>query len=245
MNKILWVILFILLLLVGQKRGIRAFFSFLMSMLLIIIYILLMSWGVNAIFLAFIICIIASIISLFFLNGYTEKTKAAFIGVIIVQLLVFLPIYIISKRASIGPFGEESFETIGGFNFAINYNMNDVIIGIFLVSIIGTVIDTAISVATSMNEVYENNPTIDEKELLKSGMNVGGDILSTTINTLYFALVNTFIGYFMWHRGRMIEEVINEKLFVVEIIQLLIAFIGSIIIIPITAYISSKMLRKT
>ena len=244
MNKLLWVLLFILLLIVGQKRGLKAFFSFLVSMVLIIAYILLMSLGLNAIVLAFVICILASIISLFFLNGYNEKTKSSFIGVILVQILVFLPIYIISKRASIGAFGPESFDAIGGFNFDINYNMNNVIIGIFLVSIIGTVIDTSISVSTAMNEINENNPTIDEKELFKSGMNVGGDILSTTVNTLYFALVITFIGYFMWHRGQLIEEVINDKLFVKEILQLLIAFIGSIIIIPVTAYISSKIFKK-
>ena len=244
MNKVLWIVLFLLLLIVGQKRGFKAFVTFLFSMLLIIIYIALMKVGINAIILAFIICIIASALALFFLNGNSSKTKAAFIGVIIVQLIVFIPIYIISRRACIGAFAIESLETVGGFNFAINYNMNDVIIGIFLVSIVGTVIDTAISVSSAMNEVYENNPTLNEKELFKSGMNIGGDILSTTINTLYFALINTFIGYFMWHRGIGLEEVVNSKLFVKELIQLLIAFIGSVLIIPVTAFIASRILIK-
>ncbi len=242
MNKILWLILFFLLLLVGRKRGAKTFFTFFISMILIILYIILMLFGINSIVLAFIICILVSLISLFFLNGVSSKTKSAFISVMIVQVIVFGLIYIITHRASIGAFGIESMETIGGFSLGINYNMRNVIVGMYLVSIIGTVIDTSISVATAMNEVKENNPKISEKELYKSGMNVGGDILSTTINTLYFALICTFVGFFMWHRGMMLEEVINYKVFAKDIVQLMIAFIGSILIIPITSYVSSKLL---
>ena len=242
MNKILFFILFLLLLIVGKERGVKTFFTFLICMIQIIIYIFLMRLGFNSIILAFITCVIASLVSIFFLNGYSVKTVSAFIGVIIVQLIVFILIYIISRSASIGAFGEESLETIAFFNFDIKYNMNDVIIGVFLVSVVGTVIDTSISIASAMNEVYENNSHINDKDLYKSGMNVGGDILSTTINTLYFAVISSFIGFFMWHRNMPIENMINYKIFTKDLVQLFIVFIGSILIIPVTAYISSKLL---
>lgn len=242
MNKILCVILFILLLLVGKKRGIKTFITFIICFALIGLYIILMGLGFNAIILAFIICILASMISLFFLNGLNPKTLAAFFAVLLVQTITFVLIAIISVRANIGPFAEESLETIAGYNLNINYNMMNVVIGVYLVSIVGTVIDTSISVASAMNEVKENNPKIKEKELYKSGMNVGGDILSTTINTLFFALVSVFIGFFMWHRGMSFEQIINYKLFVYDVVELLIAFIGSVIIIPVSALISSRML---
>lgn len=244
MNKILIILLFLLLLIVGKNRGIKIFSIFMLNMVLILIYILLMGFGMNAILLAFIICILVSITSIFFLNGYNPKTKSAFIGVIFVLIILFVLIYIIGKRANVGGFGVESLESIGSFDFGINYNMNNVIIGMYLVCVIGTVIDTSISVASAMNEVLENNPNISEKELYKSGMNIGGDILSTTINTLYFALISTFIGFFMWHRGSSLEYIINYKLFAKDLIQLLTTFIGSILIIPVTSYTSSKILKK-
>ena len=244
MNKILWLILFILLLIVGRKRGIKTFFTFVICMIFIVIYIFLMRLGFNPIVLAYITCLLASLVSLFFLNGYSKKTFAAFIGVIIVQVISFILIYVICKRGIIGEFGEESLDTIGGYIFDIRYNMSDVLIGVLLVSVIGTIIDTSISVSSAMNEVYENNPKISDQELYKSGMNIGGDILSTTINTLFFALVSTSIGFFMWYRNMMIEDIINYKLFAKYIIQLLIAFIASALIIPITARITSKMLTS-
>ena len=73
-------------------------------------------------------------------------------------------------------------------------------------------------------------------------MNIGGDILSTTINTLFFALVSVFIGFFMWHRGMTWEQLVNYKIFANDMTRLLIAFIGSVMIIPVTALISSKLL---
>ena len=244
MNSILWIILFLLLVLIAKQRGIKTFFTFLLSMLLIIIYIILMALRISPIPLAILICILSSILSIFFLNGYSKKTISAFIGVIVVLLVMFILTYYIGQNANINGFGDESLETIGVFNQDINYNYNNVIIGMYLVSIIGTIIDTSISVSTAMNEVLENNPKIKEKDLYKSGMNVGKDILSTTINTLYFALISTFIGFFMWHKITSLELIINNKVFIQNIIELLITFIGSILIIPITSYISSKVLLK-
>lgn len=244
MNKILLLILFFLLLMIGKKRGVKTFISFIFCFILIALYILLMKFGFNAIILAFVICVLASLISLFFLNGVSTKTLGSFFSIMIVQTISFILIYTVTIKANIGCFAEESLETIAGYYFYINYSMVDVIIGVYLVSIVGTVIDTSISVSTSMNEVLENNPKIKEKELYKSGMNVGGDILSTTINTLFFALISVFIGFFMWYKGMSIEQVINHKVFVYEVVEILIAFISSVIIIPVTAYISSKVLLK-
>ena len=68
--------------------------------------------------------------------------------------------------------------------------------------------------------------------------------MSTTINTLFFALISNFIGFSMWHRNVGLEYIINYKEFAKLIIELLLSFVASILIIPITAYISSKLLIK-
>ena len=116
------------------------------------------------------------------------------------------------------------------------------IIGMFILCIIGTIIDTSISISSALYEVKENNKKISKNELFKSGMNIGKDILATTINTLYFAFIGDFIAFFIWHYSSGIEYIINYKVFASDIIELLFCFIGSILIIPITSYICSKEL---
>ena len=244
MITILSIILLILLLLVGRSRGFKTFITFYLSIILIIIYLLLMKAGLNPIILALVICMLASISILFIINGINIKTKTSFVSIMIVLIFIFSLIFIIVKRGNIQGFSMESIETIGGYSYDIGVDMIDVMIGMYLICIIGTVIDTSISISSAMYEILENNKHLDSKELFASGMNVGRDIMATTINTLYFAIVSNFIGFFLWHRGANFEFVINYKAFAQEVIQLLISFIGSIMIIPLTAYISSKTLKS-
>lgn len=241
---VLSLILFLLLAVVGRERGIKTFFTFFLSILLMIIYVILMSLSVSALPLAIIICIVASALCLFMINGYNIKTKVAFIATIIVFIISFIMIFFIGHITSIQGFSVESAESIGLFALDIHYKMIDVYIGMYLVCITGTVIDTAISISSAMNEVYHHNKKMTIKELFDSGMNVGKDILSTTINTLYFAVISSFIGFFMWHHNETLLDLINYKTFAQDMIQLLLAFTSSILIIPITSYIGANYLIK-
>ena len=53
-------------------------------------------------------------------------------------------------------------------------------------------------------------------------MNVGKDILSTTINTLFFAVVSSFIGFFMWFYCVSFNFWSVSKSFEQNVIQLLL-----------------------
>ena len=244
MIKILSLIFLILLLIVGRMRGFKTFITFYLSLILIIVYLLLMSFGFNAIIISIIICILSSCVSLFVLNGYNKKTISAFKAIMVVLVFVFLITYLIGSRANIQGFSMESIETIGGFSLDVNYSMTDMFIGMYLVCAIGTIIDTSISISSALNEVYENNKKINSKELFLSGMNIGKDILATTINTLFFALLSSFIGFMMWHKEASIEYIINYQNFVQSVFELFIAFIGSIMVIPLSSFITSKELLK-
>lgn len=244
MITILSCILFFLLTIIGKSRGFKSFLIFYLSLFLIMIYLFVMSIGFGAITNAIIICVVVSAVTLFGLNGYNIKTKSSFLSIMVILLFIFLLTFYIGKNANIQGFSPESLESIGGYSFDINYNLTNLFIGMYLVCIIGTIIDTSISVSSAMNEVYLNNKHLDKNELYKSGMNVGKDILATTINTLFFAIVAEFIGFFMWHYGSGFGFLLNYKSFAQEIIKLLLCFIASILIIPVTSFITSRLLIK-
>ena len=244
MITILSIILFLLLTIIGKSRGFKTFLIFYLSLFLIVVYLFVMSIGFGAITNAIIICILVSAITLFGLNSYNVKTKSSFLSIMVILVIITLLTLFIGKNANIQGFSPEALESIGGYSFDINYDMTNLFIGMYLVCVIGTIIDTSISVSSAMNEVYLNNKHLNKHELYKSGMNVGKDILSTTINTLFFAVVAEFIGFFMWHYGSGFGFLLNYKSFAQEIIKLLLCFIASILIIPVTSYITSRMLIK-
>ena len=142
MILVLSIVLFLLLLFVAKLRGLKTFICFYLNYFLIILYIIFMGIGFNAIILSLITCILSALISLFLLNGNNIKTKISFKSVLLVLLFMFIIIFLIGKQANIQGFSYESIEEIGVFDFNINYNMTDVIIGMFILCIIGTIIDT-------------------------------------------------------------------------------------------------------
>ena len=53
-------------------------------------------------------------------------------------------------------------------------------------STLGAVIDTALSVTSSVYEVWTHKNSLVEKELTSTGYQVGKEIIGTTVNTLLF-----------------------------------------------------------
>lgn len=245
MINTLTLIFFILLIIVGKGRGLRTFICFYLNYALIITYICLMVLGCNAIFVSFLTCIAAALLSLFFLNGVNIKTKSSFKSICLVLSIMFILIYFIGQNANIQGFSHESLETISLFTYDINYNMEHLIIGLILVCTIGTIIDTSISISTALNEIYLNNPRLGTLTLFKSGMNVGKDILSTTVNTLFFVFLGGMFGFFFWHQYDSFGVMVNYKSFAQEVTELCCCCIGSILVIPVTSYITAIALRQS
>ncbi len=245
MINTLTLLFFILLIVVGKGRGLKTFICFYLNYALIITYICLMVFGCNAIFVSFLTCMAATLLSLFFLNGVNIKTISSFKSICIVLCLMFVLIYLIGKNANIQGFSHEALETISLFTYDIYYNMSNLIIGLILVCTIGTIIDTSISISTALNEIYLNNRRLSTLALFKSGMNVGKDILSTTVNTLFFVFLGGMFGFFFWHQYDSFGVMVNYKSFAQEVIELLCCCIGSVLVIPITSYITAIALHRT
>src|SRR5699024_1825452 len=110
-----------------------------------------------------------------------------------------------------------------------------------LIGAIGAIMDVAISIASSLWEIKEINSNINKNEMIKSGFNIGRDILGSMSNTLILAYVGTtlhLIMLFIVYRVKFIE-IINLDSIATEIIRAMAGSIGLIITIPITVLIST------
>ena len=104
----------------------------------------------------------------------------------------------------------------------------------------------SIAISSALYEVHQNNKDLTKKELFISGMNIGKDILCTTTNTLMFAFLGDFMTLLIWFsKGNYsFFDIMNSKTFVAELIRILFSAIGCILVIPITAYITTNALKK-
>ena len=246
MNIILIILLFLLMIYIDIKRGIKLFLSVVFNFIILMIIFYLIAVGLNPIICSLIGCFIISYIILYYVNERNVKTESSLKSVIIVLIILSFLILFVTKISRIAGFGYESYEEINMFSYDVKIDFTNIAISMILISLIGATVDSSIAISSALYEVYDNNKNLSKKDLFLSGMNIGKDILCTTNNTLMFAFLGEFMTLLIWfYKGDYsFLEIVNAKTFVSEIIKILFSAVGCIIVIPITAYITTESLKK-
>lgn len=106
--------------------------------------------------------------------------------------------------------------------------------------------DVSMSIASSVNEIYENNPMLTGKQLFISAMNIGRDIMGTMVNTLILAFAGGALPTMMmiWGYNMEYSQFINIPTIVIEIVNALAGSIGIIATVPLTGAISILLINR-
>ena len=244
---ILLIILLILMTVVGGTRGIQSFFTLILNFFTLFFMLILIGAKIDPIKVTFIGSMFISFFSLFFINGFNKKTFSSLLSVIIVIFLVMFITYDMGINAQIQGFSSEQTDTVAFFTLYVQLNFSKIVICEILIGLLGAIIDVSISISSSMNEIYKNNSFITQHELFKSGMNIGKDVLGTMTNTLFFAYISGFMTLLIYFSELKysLATIFNAKVFCSEVFQSICCGIGIILIIPITAFITSKLMFLT
>ena len=177
--------------------------------------------------------------SLFYQNGNNVKTRAAFLATLFVRLILFIPIFAITWRT--GSYGlnelqisEEDFMYY--YNTDISINMLHVAVFVSVFSTLGAVIDTALSVTSSVYEVWTHKNSLVEKELTSTGYQVGKEIIGTTVNTLLFAYLGGSILLFSYVQTQKysLEIILNSRFLFQDVAIMLFGAIACLVAVPVS-----------
>ena len=241
-------ILFILMILIGGKKGARSFIALFFNFAVLLITIIIMTIPkVNPIILTLIACTVISCINLFYINEVNTKTKTAFLSSMMTIVLLLFFIVIVTDHAMIQGFGEEETEELSIFSLYIGVDFVKIGASVIIMSTIGAITDTAIAISSPMHEMFHHHPFISRKDLFTFGLNIGKDILGTSANTLFFAFFGGYMALLIWFKDLSYSfgEVVNSKIFSAEMITIFSAGIGVALIIPITSWITAYFFVKT
>ncbi|MFA9456620.1 YibE/F family protein [Halalkalibacter sp. AB-rgal2] len=245
---VLSAILFLLMAIIGGGKGVRSFLAIFFNFGVLIVFIIIMNDpNVNLIILTIVACTVISCINLFYINGWNTKTKTAFISSVFTTVLLLFFIIIVTNKAMIQGFGGEEIEELSMFSLYIGIDFVKVGAAVIIMSTIGAIIDTAISISSPMREIHYHHPSISRTDLFSSGLSIGRDILGTSTNTLFFAFFGGYLALLIWFKdlSYSLGEIVNSKIFSAEMITILCAGIGVTLVIPITSWITAFFLVKT
>ena len=236
---VLMVLLFInLIYLVGSFKGLLSVISLIFNMLVFYLGLSLYFKGVNLLLVTIIEMIIFSITSLFLASGINKKTIAAIISVIISTLTMLILLLIVIKTTNYKGinFNEISFLTVP---------LEDIIIPELLIGTVGAVMDVAITISSSIAELIEKNKRISIKSLNKSAKEIGKDIMSTMTNVLFFTYLCAELPIFVLalRNGFSMFNYITTNI-TLELSRFLVGSIGIIMTIPLSAFVSIKLMKR-
>ena len=113
-----------------------------------------------------------------------------------------------------------------------------------MLATLGAVMDVAMSIASTINEIYVIDNTKTVKELFVSGMNVGRDIIGTMANTLILVYLGGSLPLLLLASNIDLQKFINLNQVVTEIASALIGSCAIVICVPITALVAANLVKK-
>lgn len=233
----------LLLLIIGRRKGIYSLAA-IGSTIALIFYVLmpLVLNGFPPIFAAIIVGILATVITIYLVGGFNSKSTAAILGTTVSLLFAgLLAVLTIKITRLTGLAGEENI-----FLYAARSDLDftGILAASVIIAALGALMDTGVSIASTINEIHDTDNTLGIKELFKSGMNVGRDIIGTMSNTLILVYLGSSLPLVLLSNNIDLNKFFNLNQVATEISSALAGSIAILACVPITAIISAYMMKK-
>lgn len=233
----------ILLLLIGRKKGLASIISIISTLALIFFMLMPMILsGFCPIASAVLVGILSTIITIYLVGGFNSKSSSAIIGTSI--SLIFaggLSILAIYFAHLTGFAGEENMFL---YTARPDLSFTGILSASMIIAALGALMDTAVSIASTINEIYETDKSLTINQLFKSGMNVGKDIIGTMSNTLILVYLGSSLPLVLLSNNIDMNKFFNLNQVATEILSALTGSIAILACVPITAIIAAYLIKK-
>ena len=234
------------IILVGGKKGIKAIVGLIITILAVwFILIKLIFAGYDAILMSIVTCAVIIVLTFIVIGGINKKVITAAIGTLGGVVSAGIVASIFSHLAELSGACEDAIQLSMNMQTA-TFNFRDLIFAGIVISALGACMDVGMSIASSLDEIKNKTKDISWKELFKSGMNIGRDVIGTMTNTLILAYVGGALKLILLFMAcnMPITEILNKETIVEEIISAIAGSMGVVYTIPITAFVYAFLNRK-
>ncbi|ESU31820.1 hypothetical protein G3A_14580 [Bacillus sp. 17376] len=234
-----WVFVLVLLV-VGRKQGLFSIISLVINALLISyaldVYLSNPHWSL--LLICSIAAVLFTVISLLLVNGFNEKTYAAVIATLLATFASLFIVWLVLWGTLEKGLRYEELQ------FITRPYQVVFLAGLFLGSL-GAIMDVAITMSSSMFHMFEKNNNIPVKALIKSGMEIGKDIMGTMTNILFFVYVSGSIPILILYfkNGSPLGFALSMNLSL-EMARALAGGIGIVLTIPIGLYVTTFFINR-
>ena len=193
------------------------------------------------------IVLYVTLLTFILLSGFTKKMIAAtlgcFGGIATAALIAYLWMEIMKMS---GVPSDEYIHLIL-LKDDIPIDLRGIMFIAVVIGALGAVMDVSMSIASALEEIMINSPDITPTEVIKSGLNIGRDIMGTMSNTLILAYIGSALPFILLLiiYARPINLLANSEYIASEIMQAVASSLGILFAMPITALVTAALYRMT
>lgn len=237
-------IFFALLILIGKKKGATSIISIISTISLIFFMLIpMILHGFCPIASAVLVGIFSTIITIYLVGGFNSKSSAAIIGTAI--SLIFAGIFSMLAIFFAHLTGFSGEENMFLYTARPDLSFTGILAGAMIIAALGALMDTAVSIASTVNEIFETDKSLTVKQLFNSGMNVGRDIIGTMSNTLILVYLGSSLPLVLLSSNIDMNKFFNLNQVATEILSALIGSIAILFCVPITAIVAAYLIKRS
>ena len=242
---VLFALFVITLLVIGGVKGLKALISIIM-MGLAIGYVLLplLLRGYSPIPVTVSIASLVTIAFLLFIGGVNRKTVAAIGGTVGGLFVAGVLSYWIGRATYLTGLSSSEAQMLQFMEGRIDFQ--GLLFSGIIIGALGAILDVGMSVSSSMEQIWETNPTLELNALISRGLKVGRDMLGTMSNTLILAYLGTSMPLLLLFQAYDMSwyKVINLDLIATELVRAMAGSIGLAFAIPLTACLAGLLFSQ-
>lgn len=244
----LFLICLFALLLVGVAgvTGLKAALSFIFSALVLWkLFFPLLLRGYPPLLTGMGIVTLLTGIICFSVGGLTRRGLATFIGSLLGLLLTCglasLFTHLFRLHGAVRPFAEMLL-----YSGYYDLNLTDIFVASVFIACSGAVMDLAMDIAATMDELKFRHPEMGMVEHMRSGLRVGRAVTGTMTTTLLLAYSGSHITMFMVFlaKGLPPANLLNAPFVAAEVLNILVGSFGVIAVAPCTVVIAALLYRN-
>src|SRR5699024_9098266 len=157
--------------LLGGKKGFAAVCGLVFTFICIIYLFLPMIYrGVSPCWAAILVVAITTIVTMYLIGGASRKTISAIVGTIAGVGIAGIFAFICGKLTQISGYNVSDIDSLVYIQEKTGIKIGELLFAGILIAALGAVMDVAMSIASTIQEIHDKNPALTRKELSRSGI---------------------------------------------------------------------------
>jgi len=238
---LLWltVLFAVVVIALGRFRGLAAIVGLGASIVVILQFVLPSMLDGNAPSLVAIVGASAvAYLALYLANGFRPMTTVALLGTLCALALTVGLATLFSDLAHFS--GAQSEDALLLKLGASAIDLKGLVLAGMVLGALGALNDITVTQSSAVGELRTANPTMDRRTLYRSGLRIGRDHISSTVNTLALAYAGASLPLLILFglSGQSLGTVANGEVVAVEIVSTLVGGIGLVTAVPISTWLA-------